>query len=224
MLVKVCGARTHDDIRLLRGASVDMVGLWHGVPGGHADLTIDAAASLACAAHAGGGPEPVLVTLLDDPCAVADAVRATGVRCVQLHGYLPPGAVRAVRASVGPATTVVKTLHVRDAACVEQGLTAAYERAGADMFLIDRVGAGGRVGSTGSPVPDAVAAGLAASLRRPFLLAGGVSAAGPGPFPATAAQPGLTGVDVDSAARSADLHLDHERVAGIRAAWSAGGS
>lgn len=222
MLVKVCGARTEADLEVLRAAGVDLAGLWHGVPGGHADLDLATAARLAAAARDEGGPEPVLVTLRDDPGAVAAAVRATGVRWVQLHGYGRPVSVRRLRDALGPGVALVKVLHLTGDGCVEAGLAAAYGRAGTDLFLLDRVGPGGRVGSTGLPVPDAVAAGAAAGLDRPFLLAGGVSAAGAGPFPGTVALPGFAGIDVDTAARGAGGSLCPARVAAVRAAWSRG--
>ena len=40
-MLKVCGARTLADIELLAAAGADYVGLWHGVPGGHAELSVE---------------------------------------------------------------------------------------------------------------------------------------------------------------------------------------
>ncbi|MBD0327929.1 MAG: hypothetical protein ICV68_15980, partial [Pyrinomonadaceae bacterium] len=40
MHVKVCGATRPADVDLLAGLGVDLIGLWHGVPDGHADLSM----------------------------------------------------------------------------------------------------------------------------------------------------------------------------------------
>ena len=98
VLVKVCGARTEADLEVLREPGVDLVGLWHGVPDGHADLDLGTALawprppaagrSRARARHPRGGPR-------------GGCRRATGVRWVQLHGYGRPVSVRRLR-DAGP--------------------------------------------------------------------------------------------------------------------------
>ena len=71
-------------------------------------------------------------------------------------------------------------LHVKGGECVEAPLIGAYEKAGVDVFLFDVVSDDGRVGSTGQAIDPAVVAPLADKLTRPFLLAGGISAANRG--------------------------------------------
>ena len=51
-VLKVCGATTTADVDLLAAAGADLVGLWHGVPGGGAELSLPDAVSLAGAARA----------------------------------------------------------------------------------------------------------------------------------------------------------------------------
>ncbi|HWH01493.1 MAG TPA: hypothetical protein VNV66_19770 [Pilimelia sp.] len=214
MRVKICGATDPADIALLAGLAVDLVGLWHGTGGGHAELSLPRLAALADAARATGGPEPVLVTLEARPGVLAEVLAATGLRWVQLHGYQPPAVVRAVKAT---GATVVKALHVRGRDCVERPLIRAYERAGTDLFLFDSATADGRVGSTGRRLDAAAAAELAAATDLPFLVAGGVSA--DRPADPVAAHPRCVGVDADSGARGADRALCGARVAAIAAAW-----
>ena len=80
---------------------------------------------------------------------------------VQLHGYQTPGFVRAVK-GIAPEVRVIKVLHVRGGACIEERLIGGYEKAGVDVFLFDAVAEDGRVGSTG---PDARSAGRRSARR-----------------------------------------------------------
>ena len=167
MLVKFCGARSAVEVTRVAAAGADLVGLWHGVPGG-----LPASRAAALARSAPPGLRPVLVTFLPDARRLREAVAATGVRWVQLHGFQQPSVVRALKAE--PGLTVVKVLHLGVDGCVEQPLIRAYERAGTDLFLLDRMVGPDRVGSTGLPLP-ACAPETAARLARPFLVGGGVT-------------------------------------------------
>ncbi len=88
-LVKFCGAVTRREVRELAAAGADLVGLWHAVPGGRAELPLDRLAGLAATARA-AGPDPVLVTLSADRDELTAALGAAGIRWIQLHGYQPP--------------------------------------------------------------------------------------------------------------------------------------
>ena len=97
---------------------------------------------------------------------------------------------------------MIKVLHVRGGECVEAPLLrASYEKAGVDVFLFDVVSDDGRVGSTGQEIDPAVVAPLADKLGRPFLLAGGISAANRPAYASLAAHPQFLGIDVDTNAR-----------------------
>ena len=89
------------------------------------------------------------------------------------------------------------------------------------MFLFDVVTEDGRVGSTGQALDPAVVAPLVDKLTRPFLLAGGISAANRADYAALAAHPLFLGIDVDTNARGADGEIRAERVAAITRAWKA---
>jgi phosphoribosylanthranilate isomerase len=217
-VLKVCGATTDGDVDQVAAGGAHLVGLWHGVPGGPAELPRAGAARLADRAL-GLGLEPVLVTFLDDADMIADVVASTGVRWVQLHAYQPPALVRAVK-DRHPDLTVIKVLHVERDRCLEARFVGAYERAGADLLLLDSVDDDGRVGSTGSVLPLAVALEVVERTTHPFLLAGGVTAAGRGHHARLAGRPHFRGVDVDTAARDEAGRLCAERVRAIGRAWS----
>ncbi|SDI44248.1 phosphoribosylanthranilate isomerase [Actinokineospora alba] len=218
-LLKICGATTTDEVDLLAAAGADLVGLWHGVPGGRAELSLDRTAELAAAARSTGVSRPMLVTFLSDPERLAEVLERTGIEWVQLHAYQSPSVVRALRESVPSGVTIVKVLHLADDGCVERRLIPAYERAGTDVFLFDRVGADGRVGSTGVRLPEAAVADLVPRLNRQFLLAGGITAGNRVDYPWLTAQPGFLGIDVDTAARDERGQFDANAVAAIAVGW-----
>ncbi|MDG4762663.1 hypothetical protein O7632_00805 [Solwaraspora sp. WMMD406] len=226
VLLKVCGATSRNDVALLAAAGADLIGLWHGIPDGHADLSLGRFTALARACRAEPGtpvrpaPEPMLVTFLRDPTAVLGAARAGDVRWLQLHGYQPPGMVAAIKRA-WPEATVVKVLHVTGDVCAERLLLASYERAGTDVFLFDATGTGGRVGSTGLSLDPDVVIDLAEATTRPFLLAGGISAATRERYEKVAAHPRFAGVDVDTAARDVTGAFCADSVSGLRRHWRA---
>jgi phosphoribosylanthranilate isomerase len=199
-VLKVCGATTPDDVDALAAGGADYVGLWHGVPGGHADLPVETVTALAGAARATGRLAPVLVTFLGDADVLRAVLRRTGIRHVQLHAYQPPALVKALRSGAPTDLRVIKVLHVRDGQCLERRFLGAYERAGTDALLLDTLTGDGRVGSTGQRLSYADVAALLPDLRLPFLLAGGVTA-DPGDQRPLIGHRRFLGIDVDSAAR-----------------------
>ncbi|MFH9015690.1 N-(5'-phosphoribosyl)anthranilate isomerase [Streptomyces sp. NPDC017943] len=221
MLVKICGATSAAEVRGVADAGADLIGLWHGVPGGRADLSAHRLTELAAEARATGRLEAVLVTFAADAEALARLTGPGGPAWIQLHGYQPPGTVRALRARVPDGVRIVKVLHVDGGSCVEARLIGAYERAGTDCFLLDAVGAGGRVGSTAVSLDDGTVTGLADRMHRPFLLAGGLDAGNRDRFPGTLAHPRFLGIDVDSAARGGDGLLAAGNAAAVTRAWRA---
>ena len=218
--VKVCGITERSEIDLLAGQRVDFVGLWYGVPGGPADLPLDTWRQFGAAAAATTTLSPVMVTFLKDVEEVRNALDGSNVRWVQLHGYQTPGFVRAVK-GIAPEVRVIKVLHVRGDACIEERLIGGYQKAGVDVFLFDAVSEDGRVGSTGQTLNADVVASLAEGLTRPFLLAGGISAGNRARFAALAEHPRYLGIDVDTNARGTDGKVSAEKVAAICQVWKA---
>lgn len=216
-LLKVCGATSDADVDVLRAAGADLVGLWHGVSGGRAELGRGRLASLAGACRVTGTLEPVLVTFLGDPADIVRAARHAHIHWLQLHGYQPPAAVAAVKRSL-PDATVLKVLHVHGADCVERPLLGSYERAGVDLFLLDAAD-GGKIGSTGRSLDTDVVAALVERTSVPFMLAGGISGDSRRTFDDIAAHARFAGIDVDTAARDGSGALSYDRVRAIRRHW-----
>ncbi|MGH3683784.1 MAG: phosphoribosylanthranilate isomerase [Pseudonocardiaceae bacterium] len=218
-VLKVCGATTRDDVELLAKAGADLVGVWHGVPGGHANLASEELAGLATAARATRRIQPVLVTFTSDVDALCDIVERTGIRWVQLHAYQMPAMVRALRVALRGELTIVKVLHVRAGTCLERPLIRAYERAGTDLFLFDNVAQDGRIGSTGQQLRGSDVLDLLPALSRPFLLAGGISAGNRAEYEAVVRHPQFFGIDVDTAARDDRGCLESANVSDIARGW-----
>lgn len=215
--LKVCGITEAAEVEVLAAQGVDLAGLWLGVPGGPHDLPQERWRALAQRAAA-EGLAPVLVTFAKDPDLLADALRGSAVQWVQLHGYPTPGTVRKVKA-IDPDIRMIKVLHVRGDECVEASLIGSYEKAGVDVFLFDTVSDDGRVGSTGLPLNAEVVADLVQRVTRPFLLAGGISAANRSRYARLAAHPLFLGIDVDTNARGEDGRISADSVAAISRAW-----
>jgi len=216
-LLKVCGATTVDDVELLAAAGADWAGLWYGIPGGHAETGLEAVTALA--AHTREcGMEPVLVTFLGDVDALREVLERTGVTHLQLHAYQPPSTVRALSGAVAGGLTVIKVLHLRAGKCLEQRFIGSYERAGAAVFLLDRVTGDGRVGSTGQPLSVAEIAALLPAVSVPVMLAGGITA-DPGEHRPLLRDPRFVGIDVDTAARDPAGSFDSGRVSAIARGW-----
>jgi phosphoribosylanthranilate isomerase len=221
MRVKICGITTPAEIGLLNSLPVDMVGLWHGVPGGRAELSVTGLGQLADAAVATGRLVPVLVTLRNDVAKLRAAIAGSALRWIQLHGYQAPSVVRALKDG-SPDAVVVKVLHVQGESCVEEPLIPAYQRAGVDIFLFDTVTAEGRLGSTGLALPGAVVRSFLDRLARPFLIAGGVNMGNWRDHLPSVRHRQFLGIDVDTNARGPDGRLDPHRVLDICQAWRVG--
>jgi phosphoribosylanthranilate isomerase len=225
MLLKVCGvhgATAERDIEMLAAADVDLVGLWHGVPGGDADLSDAELVRLAAVAR-DNGVEPVMVTFERDAERLARALTISGVSWVQLHAFQLPHVVTGLHAALRDArVTIVKVLHVRGHLCVDLRLAPAFEEAGVDAFLLDAATEDGRMGSTGAPIPPAVASEVAGRLRRPFFLAGGVSAHTRPRYDVVARDQGFVGIDVSTGARDGQGRLRMRPVEAINRAWRGG--
>jgi phosphoribosylanthranilate isomerase len=224
MLFKVCGLHgdgAEAEAEMLAEVGVDLVGLWHGVGGGAADLSSSELVRLAAVSRT-ATLVPVLVTFQRDVSALCSALCLSRVSWVQLHGFQLPSLVRDLRKSLGSrAPTIVKVLHAGADGCLDVRLVSAYERAGVDAFLLDGVDRAGRIGSTGEPLCAAVALDVVGSLDRPFFLAGGISAEIGAGYAGLAAHEHFAGIDVSTAARDADGRLRASRVEMIGRAWRA---
>jgi phosphoribosylanthranilate isomerase len=218
--VKVCGIVDRAELNVLAAAEVDFAGLWFGVTGGPHDMPLERLVALAVPAVV--RPAAVLVTFGKDPGLLADALVASAIGLIQLHGYQSPGLVRRLKARM-PEVKVLKVLHVRGGECLEGSLVGAYEKAGTDAFLLDVVADDGRVGSTGLALDPAIASSVAESFHLPFLIAGGISDTNRERYAALTEHPRFMGVDVDTNARGSDGRISARRVDAITHAWRADG-
>jgi phosphoribosylanthranilate isomerase len=216
--IKVCGVVEPAELETLAAQQVDFVGLWYAVPGGPHDLQLDRWRALASVTAETEGLNPVLVTFAKDVDTLRQALAGTKVHWIQLHGYPTPGTVRKIK-QIDPGLRVIKVLHIRGGECVEASLIASYEKAGVDIFLFDAVSEDGRVGSTGQTLDPEVVAPLADQLNRPFLLAGGISAANRDTYKTLSEHPRFLGIDVDTNARGTDGKISSENVKAIATAW-----
>lgn len=220
MYVKICGITRTEEIDLLGALPVDLIGLWHGVPGGRADLPLNEYRRLAavCATH---NLEPALVTFLTDAHALGEVIHRSRTRWVQLHGYQTPSLVRAIKRAASDEVRIIKALHIQGTYCPEAPLISSYEKAGVDVFLFDVATDDGRIGSTGRSLDDRVVSSLAKRLTRPFLLAGGISSENWREHAMSVRSPGWLGIDVDTNARGGDGALRPENIEAIVHAWTA---
>ena len=218
-LLKVCGATTRDDVELLAGAGADLVGLWHGVPDGPAERSVEQVTALAEAARATGQLEPMLVTFLSDVDLLRQIVDRTGIEWIQLHAYQMPAMVRALRSAVPDTLKIVKVLHLRKGKCLERPLIKAYEQAGTDLFLLDVVTDDGQIGSTGQRLAPSDVVELVPSFSRPFLLAGGISAHNSADYETVVRHPQFHGIDVDTGARDHSGRFEHKNISEISRGW-----
>lgn len=218
-VVKVCGATSVEQVELLAGSGVDLVGLWHGVPGGGSDLGEGELAALSKAASMTGALEPVMVTLSHDAKNIARVASRAGISSVQLHAYQTPAVVRQLREH-SPDCLIIKAVHLIDGTCPEKRLLGSYARAGTDLFLIDSASTDGRVGSTGITTPEQEIVSLVQGMALPFLLAGGISAENRKDYPILTGHPNFRGVDVDSGTREEDGSFSSEKIQRLLHAWS----
>jgi phosphoribosylanthranilate isomerase len=219
MRIKICGVTSASELALLDQRGVDFAGLWWQVPRGPRNLSTERLLELATTALT--HTKPMLVTLGISLNAAIEVLLQTGIRALQLHGFELPGIITRLKAAL-PGLQVFKTLHVRADQCLERGIIPGYRDAGVDVFIADTFLSSEAVGSTGIAIPDtALGPLLAAADGTPVMLAGGVNARR---IAGLKGWPGISGVDVDSAARvcgqiDADLVAELVRaVSGINTA------
>jgi phosphoribosylanthranilate isomerase len=156
--VKICGLTRLEDALAAARLGADWLGFnfW---PGSRRYVRPEAAAALVAALP----PSVLPVGVFVDPSreALLAAIRASGVRAVQLHGDEPPALC------LGLPVPVVKALRVRDA-----GSLSALPAYRVSAFLLDAA-APGHFGGSGARFDWGLAA--AAAARVPVWLAGGLT-------------------------------------------------
>jgi phosphoribosylanthranilate isomerase len=205
LLIKICGVTTAQDAAMAVAAGADAIGvnLW---PGSKRYVAPEAARAVLAAVPAGVLKVGVFV---DAPAAeVAQRIEELGLDRAQLHGDEAP----ADFAALDPAR-IIRVVRVRDAASF--AAVAGWNPA---LWLYDAFVDG--FGGGGVPAPWPL---IARHARRPFLLAGGLTAEN---VAAAIRATSPDGVDVASGVESRPGVKDPAKVAAFiaatRAAISAG--
>ena len=206
--IKICGLSDEEGVDAALDAGADFVG-FNFFPPSPRYVALDGAVRLAARAR---GRARVVAVVVDADDALLSAI-ATALRpdFLQLHGSETPQRVAAVRFLAG--VPVVKALGISDRADL-----AAIDRYEADRFLLDAKPPrdASRPGGNATAFDWTLLDGF--SCRRPWLLAGGLSAEN---VAAALAATGALGVDVSSGVESApgrkDPALIHAFVRAVRA-------
>lgn len=187
MEIKVCGITTPETLAACASLGVDFVGFVFFPPSPRA-LTSRAAAALT--ATYPGGPARVGLFVDADDATLAETLEAVRLDMLQLHGAETPARCAEIRARFG--LPVMKALGVGAAADLD-ALTAYAPVV--DRFLLDaKPGPGAALpGGNSHPFEWSLLAGR--RVPRPWLLAGGLTAANVG---GAVAISGAPGVDVSS--------------------------
>ena len=198
MNLKICGATSVREINLLDSVGVKFVGLWTSISGHQRNLNDDNFAKLATRCRR---VKPVAVCVKPDVEHVAQLCESTGVEWVQLHGFGPP---RQVTEFKERGLKVIKTLHVTDTGqCPEIRWLDAYDKAGTNVFLIDRFVDRQAIGSTGQSLPSNVLRKTVERLSGQHIwLGGGLNINN---LEDTFDYPEIDVIDIDNAARTGSI-------------------
>ncbi|OMH29122.1 hypothetical protein [Motiliproteus sp. MSK22-1] len=198
MNLKICGATSVREISLLDSVGVKFVGLWTSISGHKRNLDDDHFTTLATRCRR---VKPVAVCVKPDIEHVANLCESTGVEWVQLHGFGPPSQVQEFNKR---GLKVIKTLHVTDAGdCPEIRWLDDYDKAGVNVFLIDRFVDRQAIGSTGQSLPPRVLRETIDLLSgRHIWLGGGLNICN---LADTFDYPEIDVIDIDNAARTGSI-------------------
>lgn len=171
LLIKVCCIQDEAELVLAASEGASHGGLVAEMPSGPGPIGDDDIAHLA--AMAPRSLTPVLLTARTEPAAIAEHVRRTGVRAVQLVQHVPRATRVALRRTV-PGVEIIQVLHVEGPSSLDAARDAAVE---ADYLLLDS----GRpcatiaeLGGTGRTHDWSVSAAIVSAASVPVFLAGGL--------------------------------------------------
>ncbi len=188
MLIKICGLRTQEHMRVAALAGADMLGLVFAPS--RRQVSIAEAAHLVAALRAGPPPYPRLVGLFVNrtPAFIQEAAEHLDLDLVQLSGTEPVSDATAIK------RPIIKTVRLDGSVDETAWLELAEREAeGGSVTLLIDAHVPGHYGGTGALADWSQARELAA--RVPVLLAGGLT---PGNVAAAIAAVQPYGVDVSS--------------------------
>jgi phosphoribosylanthranilate isomerase len=167
--VKICGTTSEADAELALSAGAGGLGFLIGLEY-PSDDEIEPGAARAIIEKLPPFVASVLVTHRDDPAWIARTAREIGCNTIQLHGRLAAERLPTLRELV-PWAKLVKTIHVDGpAALAEAEATAEF----ADALLLD-TRTETRLGGTGLTHDWTVSAAIVRRVRKPVVLAGGLT-------------------------------------------------
>jgi phosphoribosylanthranilate isomerase len=171
--VKICGLKTREALDAALEAGADFVGLvfFEKSP---RNVSLREAAALRDRAYHTAGAQVVALVVDESDARVAEIVEAIDPDLLQLHGHESPARVAQIRALTGKP--IIKAHPVASAADVEAGLAYLEPGRAADMVLFDAKPDPAAVlpGGNGLAFDWHILAPVAG--RRPFALAGGLTA------------------------------------------------
>lgn len=175
MRVKICGITNETDLETAVNAGADAVGFLVGQRFPSPDFILPEKAARLTALLP-PFVTPVLVTHLTEPQEILELYEKTGIAAIQLHGGSTPEQLCSLREYLGNSIKLIVALHVSS---LPEHLSdpdpAPYEPQ-ADAFLLDSYDpATGKVGGTGKTHNWQNSSRIAATVRRPVILAGGLN-------------------------------------------------
>jgi phosphoribosylanthranilate isomerase len=185
--VKICGVNTPEALRWAAEAGADFVGFVYFPSSPRA---VTPAQSGAISASLEGGPRRVGLFVDPEDALLEAALATTALDVIQLHGEEPPARVAEIRARFG--AEVMKALGIANEADLAQ--IVEYEPV-ADRLLLDAKPPPGAVLPGGNAAPFEWRLARLARIKRPWLLAGGLT---PANVAEAIAASGAPGVDVSS--------------------------
>ncbi len=172
-VVQVAGVKDAAEARLLVECGVDGIGFPLRLPVHRPDL--DEAEAARIIRELPPRARAVLITYLADAAEIAALAAALGVRVVQLHGDVAPGALEQLR-KFDPDLVIVKSLVVGRTSLPALEADVARQSALVDAFITDTFDpATGASGATGKTHDWAISRRLVELSPRPVMLAGGLT-------------------------------------------------
>lgn len=170
--VQVAGVSSLEEATFLVDHGVDALGFTLRLPSGvHDGLTEDLARRLIAALPP--FVARVLITYIDNPGEAIDLCRFLGVDVLQLHGPFPEREIDRIRVAL-PHLKVLRAVHVVDATAIDEAQRVARR---VDALILDTYDPQtGRHGATGKVHDWQLSRQIVASVARPVILAGGLTA------------------------------------------------
>lgn len=209
--VKVCGVTDEAEIDGLALLDVTHFGL---VVGLDVDYSVSVERAAELLAYAGRGPRGTIVTLARDVDILSRLIDQTRAPAIQLAGFTSAQRVARLRQRFEPPhLEILQVIHFQGDSAVEQAHLGSYAEAGADFFIVDRVGENGALGSTGTAIDTVALESFRAQKNcdTPVLVAGGVDVSNVVELMTAV---GAVGIDVSTSVRS-DKGVDIKKVGSL---------